>query len=228
MLTKIFISYGREDTKAAKRIYKDLRAYGYDPWLDTESLLAGEKFEHIIRKAIRESRFFLALLSHSSVNRKGFLNKEIAEAIDILKEYPPKKKYLIPVRLDDCKPSHEELSELHRVDMFPSWDSGLEKIRKAVESEVPRINALVGREKPAYSTQQRKEIINREIANYFEVNESTITAQTSFVDLGGDYLDAFEIRGRLKGDFGIEISEEDAEGSQVIGYVLRAKYEGGA
>ncbi len=227
MWATIFISYGREDAEAAKKIYKDLRAYGYVPWLDTESLLAGENFESAIRKAIRESRFFLALLSHSSVNKKGFVNKEIATALEILSEYPPTKKYLIPVRLDNCQPSHDKLSELHRVDMFPLWNEGIEKIRKAIKSEEPEIKLTEVKEKRVYSPEQRKEIIRRAIADEMGVDESTITSQTTFDAIGGDYLDSFEIRNMLEEDFGIELSEEDAEGSQVIEYVLKADYEGG-
>jgi len=40
---KIFLSYAREDMGMAKKLYNDLKRYGLDVWLDTESLLPGDK-----------------------------------------------------------------------------------------------------------------------------------------------------------------------------------------
>ena len=224
-MTKIFISYGREDAEAAKRIYQELKVAGLEPWLDTESLVPGQKFKLAIRKAIRESRYFLALLSHRSVSRKGFINKEIAEALEILKEYPESEVFLVPIRLDDCRPSHEELSELHRVDMFPSWDEGMRQIKKAIRLEVSKPNLSkpnlsLGMERP-FSPEQRKEIIKRMIASELGVEESEITSEVTLEDLG-DWMDGINIRGNLEDDYGIVISEEDAEGSQIIRDVLEA------
>jgi len=39
---KIFLSYAREDMGMAKQLYNDLKRYGLDVWLDTESLLPGD------------------------------------------------------------------------------------------------------------------------------------------------------------------------------------------
>jgi hypothetical protein len=132
---KVFISYGKEDREAARRLYHDLKSLGCDPWLDIECLLPGMKWQPAIQKAIRDSRYFLVLLSHSCVNRKGFINKEIAQALDTLQEYPESEPYLIPVRLDECQPEHERLLEIQWVNMFPSWGEGLRQLRKVFELE---------------------------------------------------------------------------------------------
>lgn len=131
----VFISYAREDISSATRIYEKLKQVGLEPWFDMENLGAGQRWKPAIRKAIRKSRFFLALFSSRSVNRRGFVHKELTEALDVLDEYPESDVFLIPVRLDDCQSSHEKLSELHRVDMFPSWEKGMEKLLKALEVE---------------------------------------------------------------------------------------------
>ena len=132
MSQTIFISYGHEDYPAAKRLFDDLRSLGLRPWLDREHLVPGQKWKVAIRRAIRESRFFIALLSNKTVTRRGFLNTEIREAIDILKEYPDFNTFIIPVRLDECNPPQEELWELQRVDMFPDWDAGVKRILKTI------------------------------------------------------------------------------------------------
>lgn len=224
-MAKIFISYGREDVEKAKKCYRELKDAGFSPWLDTESLKAGQKWEAVIRKEIRESRYFLALLSHRSVSRKGFINKELAEALEVLEEYPESEVFLIPVRLDECHPSHEKLSKLHRVDMFPSWDEGMGKIRKALKLEVSKIGVTVGKEERTYSAEEREELIKREIASELVVNVSDVTPEVTFAELGGDWIDAIEIDMRLEGDHGIELSEEDAARLQSVRDIIELNSE---
>lgn len=81
-----------------------------------------------IRKEIRESEFFLALFSKNSSNRRGFVHTELNEALEILKEIPEGKIFLIPIRLEECDPPHESLREIQYVDFFPDIDKGLNKI----------------------------------------------------------------------------------------------------
>lgn len=130
----IFISYARPDVEPARRLYADLRAAGINAWLDEANLLPGQNWRAAITSAIEHSRFFIALLSSRSVSRKGFVNKELVEALDMLDTYPESEIFLIPARLDDCEPSHQKLRDLNWVDLFPDWDGGLAKILKAVGS----------------------------------------------------------------------------------------------
>lgn len=138
MKHQVFICYGREDVAAANDMYRDLTETGHKAWLDTQSLIPGQKWQPAIINAIRTSRYFVALLSSRSVSRKGFVNKEIREALDVLAEFPNDQHFLIPVRLDDCTPSDQRLSELQRVDMFPSRDEGMRQIKKALEIAQPK------------------------------------------------------------------------------------------
>ena len=65
----VFISYAREDSAAAKRLYRDLKDAGLTPWLDNESLLPGQNWELEIRKAIKRSTYFLVVLSSNSADK---------------------------------------------------------------------------------------------------------------------------------------------------------------
>ena len=124
----IFISYAKEDVETARIVCQNLKNAGMEPWFDEISLLPGHNWKLEIKSAIKKSRYFLALLSKNSVNHKGFVNKEIAEAIEIVHEYPDSSIFIIPVRIDNCKPSHEKLSELNWVYLFPSFEKGMKKI----------------------------------------------------------------------------------------------------
>jgi hypothetical protein len=128
----IFISYAREDIQAASDLFIRLRSQGFRPWLDVSCLLPGQPWKEAIRKAIKECRFFLALLSSRSVDKQGFVQKEMRIALDILDEYPPNSVYIIPARLDDCQPTHERLAQLQWVDLFPSHDAGLLRIMQTI------------------------------------------------------------------------------------------------
>lgn len=130
---KIFISYGREDIDSARRLRQELGDRGYDVWIDRESLLPGQRWKDTVIQAIRAADAVLVLLSQRSVGRRGFLNREIREALEVLDEQPDATPFLIPARLDDCLPSQAKLSEIHRVDLFPDWSEGMRQIFKALE-----------------------------------------------------------------------------------------------
>ena len=102
MEVRPFISYAREDRDIARRLHRDLSACGSQPWLDIESHLGGQNWQRAISSAIRECSHFLALISHHSVSKRGFVQREVAQALQILEMFPPDEVFVIPVRLEDC------------------------------------------------------------------------------------------------------------------------------
>jgi hypothetical protein len=93
-----------------------------------EHLHGGEEWEPTIRKAVRESSHFIAVMSMSSINKRGFVQKELREALDVVDELPPGRIYIIPVRLEDVQPAHERLARLHWIDLFPAYSRGLQQL----------------------------------------------------------------------------------------------------
>ena len=69
---KIFLSYAREDMGVAKQLHNDLKRYGLDVWLDTESLLPGDRWKDKIQDAIENSNYFISLLSTRSIKEVGY------------------------------------------------------------------------------------------------------------------------------------------------------------
>ena len=94
----MFISYAREDFNAASRFYNQLRAAGLNPWLDKVSILPGQNWDKEIRNAIKNSRYFLSLNSLSSVQKIGFVQKELKNALERQEYFPESAVYLIPIR----------------------------------------------------------------------------------------------------------------------------------
>lgn len=58
----VFISYAHEDAEFAERLYKDLKNAGLVPWLDKQTIRAGENWKIAIRKAKVVDILFLYFL----------------------------------------------------------------------------------------------------------------------------------------------------------------------
>ncbi|HID20518.1 MAG TPA: toll/interleukin-1 receptor domain-containing protein [Methanophagales archaeon] len=139
---QIFLSYARDDKEAVEKLYQKLLEAGFKPWIDTKDILPGERWKSSIQKAIRCSDFFLACLSAKSINKRGFLQKEIKIALDICREMLDSDIYLIPVRLEDCEVP-ESLRDFQWVDIFE--ENGWVQLVRAIQVGMKRRAAL---EKP--------------------------------------------------------------------------------
>ena len=132
--TKVFLSYAREDKAKVRSIYTRLSGAGLAPWMDIEDLAPGEVWESSIKKAIRYADFFLAFLSRNSVNKRGFLQKEIKNALDTWQEKLNSDIYIIPVRLDECD-LPEDLHAFQRVDLFEK--GSFTRLLKSLQERFP-------------------------------------------------------------------------------------------
>lgn len=133
MVDQVFLSYARSDGRHAKRLYEQLRKVGnLHVWFDQEDLPPGMRWRPAVRKAIRESRYFIGLLSKTSAERKGFQTSELREALEIMNEFPDDQIFLIPTRLEECAPPIQALEELNYADLFPDWDAGFRRLCMAL------------------------------------------------------------------------------------------------
>jgi hypothetical protein len=119
-ITRIFLSYAREDREIVESLYDFLLGEGYKPWMDIKDILPGENWERCLFKAIRQSDFFIACLSTNSVNKRGFVQKELKQALDIAENFLDDDIFIIPVRLNNCivpeKLSNRQWMDLNKTD----------------------------------------------------------------------------------------------------------------
>jgi hypothetical protein len=97
----VFLAHAKEDKAAVKKLYHALQKAGLDPWMDEFDLAPGMHWDVEIRKAIRKCSFFLACLSSTSINKTGYVQKELRFALDHFQNKPTNSIYFIPVLLED-------------------------------------------------------------------------------------------------------------------------------
>ena len=131
---KVFISYAREDSGIAQRLYDDLKEAGVELWFDRKNLMPGQQWNIEIKKAIKDSTIFLALISSNTLSKRGFTQKELKTALDIVDEMPEGNIFIIPVRVDDCQ-LDVRLQHFQWLDLFPSYSDGLRKLLKILKPE---------------------------------------------------------------------------------------------
>lgn len=129
---RVFLCYAKEDQARAEDLYELIKKNGHQPWMDKKDLLPGQEWEQEIELAIRNSDLFVACLSKASVSKRGFVQKEVRFALDVLGQIPPGQIFLIPVRLERCDVP-APLSSLHWVDL--DVPGGVESLLKAIHTK---------------------------------------------------------------------------------------------
>jgi hypothetical protein len=146
----IFISYASENRDQVKAIYDRLKLAGHIPWMDSVDIVGGQDWERSIDRAIHNADFFLACLSHKSVQKRGFLQKEILQALDKWREKLPDDIYLIPLKLEECA-MPERLGRFQAIDLFR--EAGWERLLDALRTGTQRLRqeqSPVRTEDPSY------------------------------------------------------------------------------
>jgi hypothetical protein len=100
---RIFLSHSSTDKPIVRRLYERLYDEGFEPWLDEQMLLPGQDWEHEIRKAIHDTDVVIVCLSRGSINKTGYIQREIKYVLDVADERPEGIIFLIPLKLEDIE-----------------------------------------------------------------------------------------------------------------------------
>lgn len=101
-MLKVFLNHASEDRALVMPYFEKLKALGYDPWID-RSLLPGQDWNEEIQRAFRVSDVVLIFMSPRSVKKRGYVQKEIYDALDRLKFLLPGDIGVIPLMLEECE-----------------------------------------------------------------------------------------------------------------------------
>jgi hypothetical protein len=141
----IFISYSRaHDRKCVRELYETLHSFlevrGCKVWLDEEEILGGQLWEEEIGTTIAKSHVVLVCLSKQMLASRGYVHRELQQALVVQQEMPAGRIYVIPVRLDECDvPS--PLRKFHWVNWFEDFGKRLllKTLEHALEDKPPPV-----------------------------------------------------------------------------------------
>jgi hypothetical protein len=197
----IFISYAREDQKRATKIFEILQNYGHEIFFDQNDLIPGMDWRLEIETKLESSRLILILCSKHSIQKTGFVQKELRIALDKADMMPEGKILIIPVRFDRVEmPSKirkyqwleiESENDYHNVQFF--LDAA---IKKSSKSDGNPIRDATGR--PPHEQHVMKEFVvvlmvgknnaGEPIYVYIRTPVWKFYELAEFVKTGGDFI----------------------------------------
>lgn len=153
---RAFLSYVHEDTAHVDKLCDMiLKPANVLYWRDRNDLGPGDMWKNKIRDAINsDALVFLACFSSQSVAKaESYQNMEINLAVNAFYTRPPGKRWIIPVRFDNCEIPQWDLGDLrtlrdiHYVDLFgENYTENaiklIDSIRKAIASPNIELNEL--------------------------------------------------------------------------------------
>lgn len=96
----IFLSYATEDRDRASRIYSLISKPRRPVFYDKESLVPGMDWEAEIESKLAQCALILILFSRHSVNKEGFVQREIRLALSRAERMPEGRIFIVPIRFD--------------------------------------------------------------------------------------------------------------------------------
>lgn len=136
---KIFLCHSSGDKPQVRQLHDLLLKHGAAPWLDAEQLLPGQDWNLEINRALDDSDVILVCLSKGSVDKEGYVQREVRIALDRALEMPEGRIFLIPVRLEECA-LPTRLSSYQYVDLFA--ENGVEKLIKSLNIRAKQVKAV--------------------------------------------------------------------------------------
>lgn len=127
---KVFLCYAHADKPKVRELYRYLKRRGINPWFDEEHLVGGQDWQVEIPKALATSDAIVICLTKNSIDREGYIQKEIKFALDKALEMPEGRIFLIPVKFEECEVPFT-LSRYQWVDL--TVESGYAKMIKALK-----------------------------------------------------------------------------------------------
>jgi hypothetical protein len=137
---RVFLCHSSGDMTAVRALYRRLRADGIEPWLDEQDLLAGQKPQEEIPRAVHASDVVIVCLSKKAVSIAGSIQKEMQYALDVAEGQPEGTSLLIPLRLEECRVP-DRLRQRRPVDYFKR--GGYERLLQALRKRAEDVGATI-------------------------------------------------------------------------------------
>ena len=102
---RVFLCHSSADKPAVRELYQKLRAEPWiQPWLDEEELYPGQDWNMEIEKAVEAADAIIVFLTKNSINKEGYVQRELRIVLDYADYKPEGTLYIMPVRMEECEP----------------------------------------------------------------------------------------------------------------------------
>ncbi|MBV6402586.1 MAG: Hercynine oxygenase [Anaerolineales bacterium] len=193
---KVFLCHAFADKPKVRELYRTLKRRGVQPWLDAEDLIPGQNWEVEIPKALLSSDAIIICLTPNSVDKEGYVQKEIKFALDKAMEMPDGRIFIIPARLEECELPFS-LKKYHAVNLHEK--DGYTKLMQALKLRASQLErAIVELPKKGETTAEIKQVVEeKKPPEPKETKPEIKTPKPSQdkVGVGGDVSDSVTVSG---------------------------------
>lgn len=153
-MLKIFLNHAAEDKALVMPYFNKLKTLGFEPWIDSR-ILPGQDWDEVIQRAFNAADVYLVFMTPRSVNKRGYVQREINDALDRQRYNLPGDIGLIPLLLEECEVP-VRISKSHQYIFLPEgWHEVVESLELAARQR--RVAIHTGIEMDPFRIFLRKE-----------------------------------------------------------------------
>jgi hypothetical protein len=141
---RIFLCHSSEDKPIVRELYRSLSTESWlDVWLDEENLYPGQDWDTEIEKAVETTDIVIVCLSNNSVNKDGYIQRELRFVLRIADYKPEGEIFVIPIRLSNCLVPRS-LKQWHYIDFFPKSQNNWarQRLLKSLQIQARKLGLL--------------------------------------------------------------------------------------
>ncbi len=128
---RVFISHSHNDKPFVRRLVDDLRRASLHVWLDEQELATGDSVVAKVSEGLKDSEYFVAVLSHSSMQSK-WVQAELNAALS--EQFSGKGTAVLPVLIEDVDIPLFLKDRLY-ADFRDNYRAGLDALIRAFRQE---------------------------------------------------------------------------------------------
>jgi hypothetical protein len=157
---RVFLCHSSNDKPAVRESYQKLRAEPWiQPWLDEEELYPGQDWNMEIEKAVEAAAAIIVCLTKNSINKEGYVQRELRIVLDFADYKPEGTIYILPVRLEECEPPRR-LRPWQYADYFEGQrERGLQRLLVSLRKRAESLN--LDFEKPKLSRDEVMDFLDQ-------------------------------------------------------------------
>lgn len=215
---KVFLCHAHTDKPKVRELYRYLKKRGIQPWFDEEDLVGGQDWQVEIPKAIATSDAIIICLTKNSIDREGYIQKEIKFALDKALEMPEGRIFLIPVKFEECEVPFT-LSRYQWVDL--TVESGYAKMMKALKFRASQLERTTV-ELPKKAVEEENLALEK-AAREKEEREAAEKVARERAEKDAVEKARLEAEEQTRQKAAIKNAERDVAGNEVVANLLKNK-----